>query len=112
LDEKLVLFLIYFIFSLLLAGLSVPLIQGKVKPNHRYGFRVTKTISNDKIWYATNRYAGRRLLATGLLTALIAAALYFSSALSTDGYGWSILAVLGVILTVSVVQSLRLLRKL
>lgn len=45
--------------------LGVPLIQGSVKPNRIYGFRTSKTLANESIWYAANRVMGRHLLLAG-----------------------------------------------
>ena len=52
----------------LLAALSIPLILGRVPPNHWYGFRTSKTLSSAKLWRAVNQYAGWCLLATGAAT--------------------------------------------
>lgn len=61
----------------LVAGLAfmasgLPLIYQKVPPNHWYGFRVPKTLSNPRIWYAANRIAGIDLLLAGVVIALTA----------------------------------------
>jgi len=52
--------------------LSLPLIYQKVPPNHLYGFRVRKTLSNPHIWYAANRVAGIDLFMAGMLILLTA----------------------------------------
>jgi hypothetical protein len=49
-------------FNVLLIALSVPMIQGRVKPNPWYGFRIPLTLNNADIWYPANRYAGQLLL--------------------------------------------------
>jgi hypothetical protein len=52
--------------SILLIGLSVPLIQVRVVPNVWYGFRIPLTLDHPDIWYPANRYAGKLLLVYGL----------------------------------------------
>jgi uncharacterized membrane protein len=39
----------------------------KVPPNRWYGFRVAKTFSDERIWYAANRVMGYDLLIAGLV---------------------------------------------
>ena len=40
--------------TVLLIAISVPLMQGRVKPNSIYGVRTTKTLSNEDFWYRSN----------------------------------------------------------
>jgi hypothetical protein len=63
--------------SLLLIGLSIPLIQERVKPNHWYGLRIPLTLNNPDIWYPANRYAGWLLLIYGLVQLAVSLALPF-----------------------------------
>ncbi|MBS1790178.1 MAG: SdpI family protein [Acidobacteria bacterium] len=46
--------------------ISIPGIFEKVPPNRWYGFRVAKTLSDERIWYAANRVMGIDLLLAGL----------------------------------------------
>ncbi|HMX29466.1 MAG TPA: SdpI family protein, partial [Blastocatellia bacterium] len=41
---------------------SLPTIFGLIPPNGHYGFRVAKTFSDERIWYAANRVSGISLL--------------------------------------------------
>ena len=59
--------------GLLMAILAIPMILGKVPPNSVYGFRTKQTISDPEIWYPANAYAGKWLLAWGVM--MLAAAL-------------------------------------
>lgn len=52
--------------GLLYIALGIPLLRGQVKPNGWYGCRTTKTLSNEKIWYAVNRITGRDMIAAGI----------------------------------------------
>jgi hypothetical protein len=55
---------------------SLPMIRRRVKPNSVYGLRTAKTLSNERIWYDANAYAGRMLLRAGIvgLVGVVAAA--------------------------------------
>lgn len=46
--------------------ISIPTILEKVPPNSWYGFRVAKTFSDERVWYAANRVMGIDLLLAGL----------------------------------------------
>ena len=46
--------------------LSLPLIFKKVPPNHIYGFRTKRTLSNEKIWYKANKDCGLYFAAAGI----------------------------------------------
>jgi uncharacterized membrane protein len=67
----------YGVGGLLLALLAVPLLRGRVPRNRFYGFRTPKTLSDDRVWYAANRIAGRDLLVAGASISLGALALFF-----------------------------------
>ena len=47
----------YVVPSIVLAA-SLPMILGKVGPNHMYGFRTPKTLRSPEVWYPANRAAG------------------------------------------------------
>jgi hypothetical protein len=55
----------YFIAGLALFAAGVPLLRGWIPRNRWSGFRVLKTLSNDRIWYEANRVAGRDLMMAG-----------------------------------------------
>lgn len=104
--------LLYVIFGLLLAGLAIPLILGKVPPNPWYGFRVPSTLADETLWYKVNRHMGRWLLATGILTVGGALALYRWGNLSLDAFAWLCLAVFAVPFAVGAIRSWRYLQRL
>jgi hypothetical protein len=95
-----------------LAAISIPLIQRRIKPNYWYGFRTRRTLSDPAVWYEVNAYAGKRLLANGIITTIAAVVLYFMPHLTVDGYtlGMTIFA-LGP-LTIGIWQSFRYLGRL
>jgi uncharacterized membrane protein len=60
----------YIFGGLLLVAVSVPMINRRIGRNGFYGFRTPKTLSDDRIWYDANEYAGRQLFAAGLITSV------------------------------------------
>jgi hypothetical protein len=111
--NPLTLLMLLFVGSgLLLVGISIPLIQRRVKPNYWYGFRTRRTLSDPQTWYDVNAYAGKRLLISGLITTIAAIMLFFVPGLTVDGYslGMTVFA-LGP-LTIGIVQSFRYLNRL
>ncbi len=57
--------------GILIAGLCVPLIQGKVPPNGLYGIRTRLSFSSTENWYRLNRYGGKLFLRVGIFIAII-----------------------------------------
>ncbi len=106
------LLLMYVVFGLLLIGLAIPMMRDKVPPNAWYGFRVPSTRSNPTVWYKANRYAGRWLLVTGIVTVAAAIVFYFVPGLSVDHYAWLVLAAFGVPFVLMIAASFRYLRGL
>jgi uncharacterized membrane protein len=104
--------ILYVGIGLLSAVVAVPLIKRKVKPNALYGFRVPQTLNDPAAWYAVNAHFGRRLLLTGLATALAAALLYRMPGLDVDSYAWALLAIYGVFFGIGLVQSWRYMKSL
>ncbi|MCH2115132.1 MAG: SdpI family protein [Pirellulales bacterium] len=72
-------FSLYLLGSLLLGGLGWPLFRNWVPPNRWYGCRTRRTIGNPKIWYPVNRVTGFWLIATGLVTAVVATLAYMGN---------------------------------
>ena len=74
-------FLVSIGIGFLIIGLAVPLVKEKIKPNVWYGFRTAKTLSDEKIWYPANKYAGQKMICAGtmiiVLSILIFAVIYF-----------------------------------
>lgn len=62
--------------ALLFCLISIPLIQRKISRNGLYGFRTTKSLSSDQIWYDVNAYFGKAFLISNLTTAIAMIVLY------------------------------------
>jgi hypothetical protein len=86
-----ILLALYAVSGLVLAGLSVPLILGKIPPNGLYGFRIPATMENSQLWYKVNTYSGKRLLVVGLGSAIGSIILYYTVNTSADAYALSCL---------------------
>ena len=56
------LLILFLLIGLLMIGLAIPLILGKVPPNSWYGFRIRLTLDDPEIWYPANRYGGFKAL--------------------------------------------------
>lgn len=106
------LLILYLGGSLLLIGLSIPMIRGRVKPNGLYGFRLPKTLNNPDIWYPANSYAGKWLLASGIVSAVAALGFYLVPGLTVDAYALLCTAVILGTLALSFAMSYRYLRSL
>ena len=57
------------VVAVIIIGMGIPLIMGKVKPNRMIGVRTHKTLSDEKIWYKANAYTGRVMVFTGSIMA-------------------------------------------
>lgn len=98
--------------GLLLVGISIPLIQRRIKPNFWYGFRTKRTLNDPTIWYEVNAYAGKRLLISGLTTTSAAIILYLIPGLTVDGYTLGITVFALGPLMIGLSQSFRYLNRL
>jgi uncharacterized membrane protein len=58
---------IVILLPLLLLGLSVPMVLGRVQPNLWYGVRTPKTLASKEIWYRANRLGGVYLIVATLI---------------------------------------------
>jgi SdpI/YfhL protein family len=103
-------FLLLFVAeTILLIAISVPLMQGRVKPNSIYGVRTAKTLSDESVWYRSNAYGGRLLFRTGLVQLVAVVALYCIPSLRANFVAYN-LACGGVILGGLLLASVLLMR--
>jgi uncharacterized membrane protein len=110
--DKQILLTLFVLSGLLLTGLSVPLLNNRVRPNWFYGFRLQKAFQDEKTWYATNRYGAWRLLWSGISIVAAAVVLYFFPALSLDAYSLACLAVFAVVFITGLIQTVRYMNSL
>lgn len=105
--------LVFIAVGLLIAGVSVPLIKGRVPPNYLYGFRTPKTLSDERIWYEANRASGRAMFLAGVVTATTALAmLLFGGSLEADRAVFVLVAVLLLSIAAALLHSFRELRRM
>lgn len=107
-----ILLLLFVCSGLVLVGISIPLIMGKIGPNPWYGFRVRRTLSDPEVWYAVNAYSAKRLLVVGIVNIVTAVAFYFVPEIDVAVYASAcgLIAVAGIV--VALIQSIRFLRSL
>jgi hypothetical protein len=84
---------LYALAGLLLACLPVPFILYKIPPNAWIGIQVQSDKTDERTWYVVNAYAGKRMLAVGLITAISAIILYYLYGNNVEQYALSCLAV-------------------
>jgi uncharacterized membrane protein len=98
--------------GLLLIALSIPLIRGKIGPNHWYGLRVRRTLEDPAVWYKANAYSGKTLVAMGIVMVLASMALYPAGSLDAPTYGAACAAITVGSLAASMFLSFRFLGRI
>ncbi len=63
--------------AVLVLGLSMPLLRGKVKPNPLYGVRFAKSFESEELWYAINAYGARRMIIWSVVLLVIGVLTFF-----------------------------------
>lgn len=106
------LLMLYVGSGLVLSGLSIPLILGRVPPNPVYGFRLPSTLCDPTLWFPVNRVAGKWLLVGGVAIALAAVLFYLVPGIGVDRYALCELAVVIASLLAAVAASVIHLRHL
>lgn len=48
--------------SILIIGISLPLVMGKIPMNQIYGIRFKKSFESEESWYKINHYGGKQLI--------------------------------------------------
>jgi uncharacterized membrane protein len=98
--------------SVLLIGLSIPLIKRKVAPNSWYGFRVRQTLEDPGVWYEANAYSGKCLLWAGVAMLVASVALFAVPGLDGPAYATACAVVAFGAIGVAVIQSFRFLGRI
>jgi uncharacterized membrane protein len=62
----------FFVPALLIGFAAIPLILGLVPRNRMYGFRTSRTLSDDSVWYRSNRFGGWALVLSCLIYLMVA----------------------------------------
>lgn len=66
-NEYMILIIAFILVGIIEIIMGLPLLLEKVKPNWLYGFRLPGTLSDEEIWYKTNKYVGRDFVVMGIL---------------------------------------------
>lgn len=83
--ESVKLLLVFFGAGVALAGVGVPLLLGRVPPNSWYGCRTSRTLSDERVWYAVNRVTGLDLILAGVFVVISSLAVFaFGQSLGPD----------------------------
>ena len=59
------------IAGVVLIAVGVPMVAGKIGRNRLYGYRTSRTLSDDRIWYPVNALSGIWLIWAGLLAFVV-----------------------------------------
>lgn len=104
------LLLITFVISgLLMVAVAIPFINRKVKPNGWYGFRTSKTLQHEDLWYEVNAHTGRLLLWSGIAT-VVASIILYPFDLGEDVYVSLVTLVMFVGIFYMLFQGIRMIR--
>jgi uncharacterized membrane protein len=76
--------------ALLFLIVSIPLALDLVPRNRFYGFRTRKTLSDDAIWYAANRFGARALMVSSLVYLLLSALLPYDKNRQDNFSVWAV----------------------
>ncbi|HEU5195224.1 MAG TPA: SdpI family protein [Methylomirabilota bacterium] len=66
------------------ALIALPLALRKIPRNRLYGVRTRRTLADDRVWYETNAYGGRCLMAASAVAILMVGILYVLTPLTGD----------------------------
>ena len=92
----------HILIGILMIGLSIPMLKGKIKMNHGYGFRFRKSFESDKNWYKINKYGAKRLIIwSAILTAIGITTLF----LPPSAIGNNLLLIAPLILIIPALES-------
>jgi len=84
----------FLVASILILIVSIPLVAGWIPRNRFYGVRTRKTLSDDHVWYASNRFGGWLFIVSSLIYLGIAALVPYSADSTTLNWWAHILGLL------------------
>lgn len=68
----------FWVSSLIIMGVGLPLWRQKVPPNPIAGFRTAKTLADPDLWYFVNAVTGRNLFILGCIVFCMTVVLHFT----------------------------------
>ena len=63
--------------GLLMIGLAIPLVRGRVGRNSMYGVRFPQSFQSDEAWFAINRFGGKRGIVWAVPVVIVGLASFF-----------------------------------
>ena len=104
---------IYYGLQIIIIILTIPLIFEKIGPNHIYGFRTSKTLSDEKIWYNVNKFGGWAMLIASVVGTIYLLLLqlckkYFIQTLRVESWGYLIIIPILLSVVVSLIYIARI----
>jgi uncharacterized membrane protein len=93
--------------GILIALVSLPLIQGKVPPNRAYGIRTKYAFASTENWYQINNFGGKVFLGVALLITLVGLFGLFlpSEDMSAYGIGAAIITFVSVLIATVIITT-------
>lgn len=96
-----------------MAVISIPLVFGVVPRNRFYGVRTLRTLADDRVWYAANRFCGFGMLLASLVYLATAARLPYVKSAPDNFSVWAVhLAAFVLPIAAAVILTIRHTRKL
>ena len=80
--------ILYVIVGLVLIGVSVPLLAGRISRNRWYGFRIRKSFASEETWLLINRYGARHLIRWSSVIAALGAYLLIAEDVGDTTVTW------------------------
>jgi len=80
----------FLIPAVIIVLVTIPLILGLIPRNRAYGIRTGKTLSDDRMWYAVNRFGGWTLLGASVFYLGVGMIFPCSTAAGTALLPWSL----------------------
>jgi uncharacterized membrane protein len=96
----------FLIPSIVFLIISIPMVIGKIPRNRFYGIRTRKTLSDERVWYAANRFGGWLFITSSLIYLGIATLVPYSGDSTSINWWTHITAfVLPLVISILIIHS-------
>jgi uncharacterized membrane protein len=103
----------FFVPAFLIFIAAIPLVLGRIPRNRVYGIRTLKTLSDERVWYRSNRFGGWAFLFSGMIYLLVATSYPTLGPMDANFSRWLLhLGAFALPLIVSVILTIRYTRSL
>ncbi len=110
-SEQMLIGILYLIMGLVLVGISVPLLAGRVSRNRWYGFRIPRSYDSEESWLLINRFGARHLMRWSSVIAALGAFLIIADDADESVVSWIAMGA-PFLLVIPTVQTLLFARRL